>query len=109
MLLEIISTLDLAGKIKDEISPFSKVVKDQSGGRDQLKMDANLLVKSCPLFKASFFETIRVYTAGTSYKKVNQDLTLTEGMGDLANFGKVKPQTYYVKAGNFLIIPSATM
>jgi len=109
MLLEIISTPNLAGKVKDEISPFSKVVKDQGDGKGQLKMDADSLVKSCPLLKATFFETMRVYTAGASNKKVNQDLTLTEGVEDLASYGKVKPQTYHVKAGNFLIIPSVTM
>jgi hypothetical protein len=72
-------------------------------------MDADSLVKSCLLLKAAFFETMRVYTAGTSYKKVNRDLTLTKGVENLASFGKVKPQTYHVKAGNFLIIPAATI
>jgi hypothetical protein len=72
-------------------------------------MDAESLVKSCPLFKATFFETMRVYTAGTSSKKVYQDLTLNEGVEDLASFGKVKPQTYHIKAGSFLIIPAKTM
>jgi hypothetical protein len=110
MLLEIISTPNLAGKIRTEIAPCCKVIKDQGGGQHgHLKMDTESLMKNCPVTKATFFETMRVYTAGTSYKKVHQDLTLTEGEDDLANFGKTKSQTYHIKAGNFLIIPAATM
>ena len=109
MLLEIVATPKLADQIKKEIAPFAEVARDQATGQSQLKMDTPSLINSCPLLKATFFESMRMYTAGTSYKKVNQDLTLTEGAEDLASFGKAKPQTYHVKAGNFLIIPAGTM
>ena len=109
MLLKIVATPELADQIKKEVAPFAQVAKDQASGQSRLKMDTSSLINSCPILKATFFETMRMYTAGTSYKKVNQDLTLTEGAEDLASFGKAKPQTYHVKAGNFLVIPAATM
>lgn len=52
---------------------------------------------------------MRIYTAGTSYKKVLQDLDLTESAEDAARFGKPRPQKYHVKAGDFLVIPEATL
>ena len=117
MLLEIIATPDLAAKIEKEIEPYAKLTTKYpktttAGGQQsqqQLKLDAEPLITSCPLLKATFFESMRMYTAGTSYKKVHQDLTLTEGAEDVAVFGKTKPQTYRVEAGTFLIIPAGTM
>lgn len=50
-----------------------------------------------------------MYTAGTSYKKVLEDITLTESEEDEATFGKLKSQTYHLKPGSFLVIPHATM
>lgn len=104
VLLEILLNADLEATIKAEIAPFCKV---EDGG--QLRMDTDSLMKACPVLRATFYETMRVYTEGISYRKVCQDLTLTEGARDLAAFGKATPQTYTVKAGNFLIIPAAKM
>lgn len=112
MLLEIILNADLETKIKAEIAPFCKVVNtDQGENRrsGQLKMDTDALMKACPLLRATFYETMRLYTDGIPYRKVRQDLSLTEGVEDLAAFGKSRPQTYTVKAGNFLILPTGKM
>jgi hypothetical protein len=98
MLLEIIMNPELEDKIRTEIAPFCRVVKDQGDGHGRLEMDVVSLMKSCPIIKATFFETMRFYVAGTSYRKVCQDLTLTESVQDLASFGKVKPQTYPISA-----------
>jgi hypothetical protein len=73
------------------------------------QLDVNSLIKHCPLFKATFYESMRVYTAGTSYKKVLQDVTLTESDEDAHIFGKPRGQIYHIKAGNFLVIPHGTM
>jgi hypothetical protein len=72
-------------------------------------MDTDSLMKACPDLRATFYETMRLYTYGISHRKVCQDLSLTEGVEDLAAFGKSRPQTYTVKAGNFLIIPASKM
>jgi len=105
MLLHIISSPKLLSTIREEIAPFAKFDPDT----EQLNLDIDSLLKQCPVFKATFFETMRFYTAGVSYKKVLQDVTLTESAEDAATFGKPIPQTYYIAKGNFLVIPHAVM
>lgn len=104
MLLHIISTPPLLEAIRKEIKPYATV--DKTGS---LKLEVDTLIKRCHLLRATFFESMRIYTAGTSYKKVLQDLTLTESDEDAHTFGKPRGQTYHIKAGNFLVIPHATM
>ena len=99
MLLHIISSPKLLSTIREEIAPFAKFDPDT----EQLNLDIDSLLKQCPVFKATFFETMRFYTAGVSYKKVLQDVTLTESAEDAATFGKPIPQTYYIAKGNFLV------
>ncbi|PVH84582.1 cytochrome P450 [Cadophora sp. DSE1049] len=105
MLLHIISSPKLLSAIQEEITPFAKFSPDT----EQLKLDIDSLMKQCPLLKATFFETMRFYTSGVSYKKVLQDVTLTESAEDAATFGKPIPQTYHIAKGNFLVIPHAVM
>ncbi|KAF8863494.1 cytochrome P450 [Acephala macrosclerotiorum] len=107
LLLNIISSPDLLESIQKEIRPYAKVGSGSDGG--SLKLDVEGLLKNCPTLKGSFFEAMRLYTAGTSYKKVLQDLDLTESAEDAAKFGKPRPQKYHVKAGDFLVIPEATL
>ena len=104
MLLRIISTPALFDSIRKEIEPYATAANDGN-----LKVEVDSLMKDCPLLKATFYESMRVYTAGTSYKKVLQDVTLTESDKDAHTFGKPRGQTYHIKAGNFLVIPHATM
>lgn len=52
---------------------------------------------------------MRLYTAGVSYKKVLQDVTLSESAEDAATFAKPRAQTYHIKKGDFLVIPEATL
>ncbi|KAL2073347.1 hypothetical protein VTL71DRAFT_10671 [Oculimacula yallundae] len=105
VLLHIISSPDLLSTIREEIAPFAKF----SPATENLQLDVDSLVKSCPVFKGTFFEAMRLYTAGVSYKKVLQDVTLTESAEDAAKFGKPVPQTYHISKGNFLVIPHAVM
>lgn len=107
MLLHIISTPTLLAGIRKEIKPYVTVTKN--GDSETLKLDIDAMIKHCPLFKATFYETMRLYTAGTSYKKVLQDVTLTESDEDARLFGKPRGQTYQVSAGSYLVIPHATM
>ncbi len=82
MLLNIVSSPNILARIRDEIGLYAKMTEGE------LKLDINSIISNCPLFKASFYETMRLYTAGLSYKKVLQDLTLTEREEDAALFGK---------------------
>ena len=107
MLLHVISSPDLLEGIRKEIDPFIQCSFNQKN--PSLKIQVDDLFHSCPLLKATFYETMRLYTVGTSYKKVLQDLTLTESAEDAAKFGKERPQTYHVRAGTYLVIPHGTM
>jgi cytochrome P450 len=102
MLINIIGSPKLLNKIRNEIQPFAKA--SDSAGSHGLKIDIDGLIKSCPLSKATFFETMRLYTAGTTYKKVLQDVPLTESVGEAIAFGKTKPQSYVVPTGSYLAI-----
>ena len=107
MLLHIVSTPTLLANIRKEIQPYTTVTNQ--GNLEHLKLDSNSLMKDCPLLKATFYESMRIYTAGTSYKKVLEDVILTESEEDAHTFGKPRGQTYRVPAGSFLVIPHATM
>lgn len=104
MLLHIVSSPELLATVQKEIAPCSLTSSD-----GHLKIDANCLVKSCPVYKATFLETMRLYVAGISYKKVLEDFTLTESAEDATHFGKPRPQTYHISAGDFLVIPHQSM
>jgi cytochrome P450 len=106
MLLHINLNPDLLETIRKEIKGYAEVTGPSPGS---LKLDVDSLVKYCPILKGCFFESMRLYTARVSYKKVLQDLTLTKGAEDAATFGKPRPQTYHVKTGDFLVIPEATL
>lgn len=67
MLLNIVANEDLRSRIRAEITPYVKGWSAQSP-TNPLSIDVDGLTKSCPLLKASFFETMRLYTTGTSYK-----------------------------------------
>ena len=99
MLLHIISTPTLLINIRKEIKLYSKVTKE--GDSERLKLDIDSMIKHFPLFKAAFYESMRVYTAGTSYKKGLKDVTLTESAEDSHAFGTPRGQTYHIPTGIF--------
>lgn len=57
----------------------------------------------------TFQETMRLHVTRTSYKKIFEDFTLPESAEDVANFGKPRPHTHQISAGDFLVIPHETM
>jgi cytochrome P450 len=65
MLLSVISSPNILNRVRQEIELFAKVIED-----GKLNLDVNGLINSCPMLKAIFFETLRLYTAGVSYRKV---------------------------------------
>jgi len=49
---------------------------------------------------------MRLFTHSFAYKKVLQDLILTESPKDAETFGKPRAQCYHIDAGSYLIIPA---
>lgn len=109
MLLRVVSNPALLAAIRAEVAPFVAAGADPDQPEGMLKLDVDGLIKSCPLLKATFLETMRVYTPGISYKKVKQDIVLTETPEDIRLLGKDRSQSYSIAKGTFLAIPHGTM
>lgn len=109
MLLQIYSRPGLLADIRAEISPYVQISPIKSSNQKRLQFDVDGLTKSCPLIKATFYETMRCNMSGIGIRCVEQDLTLTESPIDAALFGKKSPQTYQIPAGSMLAISNGTM
>ena len=109
MLLQIYSRPNLLSAIRAEISPFVHASLTESSQHTKLRFEIDELIKSCPLIKATFYETMRTNMAGIGIRSVAQDLTLTESSSDALLFGKKRPQSYQIPAGSVLAISNGTM
>jgi cytochrome P450 len=109
MLWHIYPDRRLLAEIRQEIDRYVKVVSPKSelpiAEPDHLDMDMEGLYRSCPLLKASYFETMRLDVQGTTYKSVTADFTVTESPEDAAIVGKSKPRTYKLSKGQFVCVP----
>jgi cytochrome P450 len=109
MLWHIYSDERLLGEIRQEIDRHVKVVSPKSdlpiAEPERLDMNMDHVYKSCPLLKASYFETMRLDVQGTTYKSVTADFTVTESPEDAAMVGKPKPRTYKLSKGQFVCVP----
>ncbi len=109
ILWHVYSNPELLAEIREEIDQCIKVVKPKSDlpipEPESLSMDMEGLRTSCPLLKATYFETMRVDVHGTTYKFITEDFTLTESPEDAAIAGKDKPQTYKLSKGQFVCVP----
>ena len=112
MLLQIYSRPHLLSAIRAETSPYvraSPTTKISFQPASTLRFDIDGLTKSCPLIKATFYETMRSNMSGLGIRSVAQDLTLTESASDALLFGKKQPQSYRIPAGSVLVISNGTM
>ncbi|RLL96231.1 hypothetical protein CFD26_100710 [Aspergillus turcosus] len=105
-ILRIYSDPALLEEIRNEIAPFAKVHKpsrEETGFPFQeppkLSLDPDGLFRSCLLLRASFYETMRLDSAGLSFCEVTSDLTVTESPEDAAAAGLAQPRTYRIEKG----------
>lgn len=66
----------------------------------RLDMDLEKVLHSCPLLKACYYESIRLHSAGISFRKLESDMTLTESAEDAT-----QPRTYKLRKGEKVIMP----
>lgn len=110
MLLQIYSRPDLLSTIRAEISPYVRASPTTiNPHHTHLHFDIDGLTKSCPVIKATFYETMRCNMSGLGIRSVTQDLTLTESPSDALLFGKPRPHSYHIPAGSLLAISNGTM
>ncbi|PWY79798.1 cytochrome P450 [Aspergillus eucalypticola CBS 122712] len=112
-LLRMYASPTLLEEIRKEVAPYVKIVRQESGFAFQeapkLSIDTDALVKSCPLLKASFYETLRLDSAPLSFRGVTADLTITESAEDAAIAGVAQPRSYELKKGDTVAIPHAVL
>ncbi|PGH33004.1 hypothetical protein GX50_04219 [[Emmonsia] crescens] len=110
-LIQILADGPTHSRIMKEIAPYSRAGRPDSGGSGfrlpeppQLSLDVDRLVDSCPLLKATYYETLRLHSCPITYRKITKDFKLTESAGD-AKMANRKQQAYQFKKGEFIAIP----
>lgn len=110
-LLHLYEHPDLLEEIRAEIAPSVKVTRPTSEETGfpipeppRLSMDIDELSKSCELLKATFYETLRLDSAGLSFRQLTADLTLKESEEEAASANR-SPQSYLLKSGELVILP----
>ena len=98
---------ELTEQVRKEIAPFAKASQGPQHFAvpelPQLKVDSQALVDSCPLFKACYYECLRLDYTPTSIRSVKQDFALTETHTDILS-GE-HSATYVLKAGTLVAVP----
>ena len=110
LLWSVYSQPGLRAEILEEFAPYVKVVPSKSGlsiaESPRLSIDIDGLYKACPLFKSTFYETMRLYSPSTSYKVMMEDFQVSESEEDATRQGKSQPNSFKLPKGQFLCIPN---
>ncbi|EAA62318.1 hypothetical protein AN5137.2 [Aspergillus nidulans FGSC A4] len=111
-LLHLYANPTLLEDLRKEIAPFVKVsrpTREETGfpilEAPRLSIDIDKLCDSCELLKASFYETLRLDSAGLSFRQLTADLTITESEEEASKAGRLTPESYSLKNGELVIIP----
>ncbi|KAJ5562230.1 hypothetical protein N7461_000991 [Penicillium sp. DV-2018c] len=101
----------LLDQVRKEIAPYviaSRPSREQTGFPNdeppQLSLDIEQVLASCPLFKACYYEAVRLHSAGISFKNLASDVTLSESAEEAA-YGLTKPRTYKIEKGEKIMLP----
>ena len=109
LLWHVYSDPELLAEVRHEIDRHVKVISPKSelpiAEPDRLDINMEGLHRSCPLLKASYFETMRLDVQATTYRSVTADFTITESPEDAAMVGMSKPRTYKVPKGQYVCVP----
>ncbi|PGG98130.1 hypothetical protein GX51_06979 [Blastomyces parvus] len=110
-LLHILADGPTHSRIMKEIAPYSRARRPDSGETGfrlpeppRVSLDIDRLIDSCPLLKATYYETLRLHSCPITYRKITKEFKLTESASD-AKIASRKPQTYQFKEGEFIAIP----
>ncbi|EEH03789.1 conserved hypothetical protein [Histoplasma capsulatum G186AR] len=112
-LIHILADGPTHSQVMKEIAPYSRAGRPDSGEAGfqlpeppRLSLDADRLVDSCPLLKATYYETLRLHSCPVTYQKITEDFKLTESAAD-AKIANRKQQTYEFRKGEYIAIPHA--
>jgi hypothetical protein len=101
----------LLEQVREEIAPYvvaSRPTRQQTGfpldEPPRLSVDIEQVLTSCPLFNACYYETVRLHSAGISFKNLASDVTLSESAEEAA-YGLTEPRTYKIAKGEKTMLP----
>ncbi|CAI7620532.1 unnamed protein product [Penicillium glandicola] len=101
----------LLDQVRKEIASYvvaSRPTRQETGfpldEPPRLSLDIEKVLTSCPLFKACYYETVRLHSAGISFRKLASDMTLSESAEEAA-YGLAEPHTYNIAKGENIILP----
>ncbi|CAG8906923.1 unnamed protein product [Penicillium egyptiacum] len=101
----------LLDQVRKEIASYvvaSRPSREETGfpfdEPPRLSLDIEKVLTSCPLLKACYYETVRLHSAGISFKKLASDLTLSESAEEAA-YRLAEPRTYKIAKGEGIILP----
>ncbi|KAL5360195.1 cytochrome P450 [Aspergillus floccosus] len=115
-LLRLYTNPTLLDDIRKEIAPYVKAwrpTREETGfpipEAPKLSMDFDAMFKNCHLLKASFYETMRMDSAGLSFRELTSDLTITESKDDATVAGAEQPRSFRVKKGESIAVPHGVL
>ncbi|KAL2825443.1 RNA12 protein-domain-containing protein [Aspergillus cavernicola] len=116
LLLRLYANPTLLEDIRKEIAPFVKVTRptrEETGfpimEAPRISIDIDRLCGSCQLLKATFYETLRLDSAGLSFRQLTSDLTLKETEEEATHAGQPSPRSYSLKSGELVVVPHAVL
>lgn len=110
-LVHILSDPDLYQELLSEIRPYSNAARPdwRASGFNipeppRLQIDVEGLISCCPMFKATYYETLRLHSTPLSYKQLIETVTLTEPAEESTSTNHPSA-AYRCEAGSYVTIP----
>ncbi|KAH8821696.1 cytochrome P450 [Xylogone sp. PMI_703] len=102
-ILYILATPGLLDRVRKEVAPYVKVIKPAVIGTISespgLQIDQESLTKYCPLFKATYLESLRLSSQPWSVRKVAKDVSIALDKQDEESV------SYLLKSGGYITLP----
>ncbi|KAL2808162.1 cytochrome P450 [Aspergillus granulosus] len=114
-LLRLYSDAGLLEAVRNEIASavhVSRPSREETGfpilEAPRISIDIDKL-SECHLLRATFYETLRLDSAGLSFRQLTADLTLAESEEEAKCAGQSSPRSYDLKNGELIVIPHGVL
>ena len=110
-LSHILADDNLHAEIAREIAPYARASRPDMRASGfsipeppELSLDLDGLLRSCPVFKSTFLETLRLHTSSITYRKLTEKITLAESEEDASLAGR-DSHSYHFHTGEYIAAP----
>jgi hypothetical protein len=102
LILHILRTPGLADRVREETKPFVQITPSGSADQPpQLKIMEKEIASDCQLFRACFFEVLRLCNQPWSVRRATQDITISSSRSKK----NLNAKTYDLRKGEFVTMP----